>query len=299
MLFLHHYPTSPWGEVIRLAMGLKDLHWQSVDAPVILPKPELQELTGGYARIPVLQIGADIYCDTAMIAEALEVHAPTPTLFPAGDDTRALAATAQGPTFFAAIGAAFEGLSPEGLDDFWADRESRFGMKREALLAMAPALNQAFEAHLDGLDARLADGRPWLEGDAAGHADLAHYQLLWFQDMMGAGAPRFTADRRHLLAWMRRVATIGHGHPHHVEATAALRAAAEAEPAPIDPSVDPASGFSLGDRVAVSQTGCNDPAVAGELLWLDSSRIVVRRKGNGLGTTHVHFPRAGQELARA
>jgi hypothetical protein len=32
----------------------------------------------------VLQIGADVYCDTRRIAQRLEEYAPEPTLFPPG-----------------------------------------------------------------------------------------------------------------------------------------------------------------------------------------------------------------------
>ncbi|CAF0793916.1 unnamed protein product [Adineta ricciae] len=62
-LILHHYESSPFGEKIRLALGLKNLHWRSVINSVVPPRPFLTPLTGGYRRIPVLQIGADIYCD--------------------------------------------------------------------------------------------------------------------------------------------------------------------------------------------------------------------------------------------
>jgi len=52
-LILHHYPTSPFAEKIRLIFGYKKLAWQSVIIPRIMPKPELTALTGGYRRTPV------------------------------------------------------------------------------------------------------------------------------------------------------------------------------------------------------------------------------------------------------
>ena len=71
-LILHHYELSPFGTAMRLALGLKGLSWKSVEAPLVSPKPDLSALTGGYERIPVMQIGADIYCDTARSTAALE-----------------------------------------------------------------------------------------------------------------------------------------------------------------------------------------------------------------------------------
>jgi len=71
-LILHHYPQSPFAEKARLMLGLKGLSWHSVLIPPVMPKPDLIALTGGYRRTPVLQVGADIYCDTALIARRLE-----------------------------------------------------------------------------------------------------------------------------------------------------------------------------------------------------------------------------------
>ena len=63
-LILHNYDFSNYAEKARLALGYKGLSWRSVTIPPVAPKPELTPLTGGYRRTPVLQIGADIYCDT-------------------------------------------------------------------------------------------------------------------------------------------------------------------------------------------------------------------------------------------
>ena len=43
-------------------------------------------LTGGYRKTPVLQVGADIYCDTALIARRLEAEKAAPALFPEGQE---------------------------------------------------------------------------------------------------------------------------------------------------------------------------------------------------------------------
>ena len=59
---------------------MKGLEWHACTQPVIMPKPELVALTGGFRRIPVMQIGADIYCDTQMIARELERRYPIPSI---------------------------------------------------------------------------------------------------------------------------------------------------------------------------------------------------------------------------
>ena len=137
-LILHHYPTSPFAEKIRLILGSKALHWSSVLIPLIMPKPDVIALTGGYRRTPILQIGADIYCDTALIADVIEEHSPQPTLYPSGigGASRILAQWADSTLFWTAIpytmqpeGLAklFEGVPPEGIKAFGDDRAAVLG----------------------------------------------------------------------------------------------------------------------------------------------------------------------------
>ena len=116
-LILHHHDPSPFAEKIRLVFGLKGLEWSSVQVPMIMPKPDLTALTGGYRKAPVLQIGADIYCDTSLIARELEARFPEPSLFPAGHIGAGLTHSAAGAT---------KPSSSRALDCRWArTRKSR------------------------------------------------------------------------------------------------------------------------------------------------------------------------------
>ena len=53
-----------------------DAVWRSVTVPMVAPKPDLTALTGGYRKVPVMQIGADVYCDTRLIAEVIDEQLP-------------------------------------------------------------------------------------------------------------------------------------------------------------------------------------------------------------------------------
>src|SRR5690606_34772850 len=81
-IVLHNYAFSPFSEKIRTTLGLKRIAWRSVAVAPLPPRPLLAALTGGYRRIPVLQIGADIYCATHPILPALERLQPEPSLYP-------------------------------------------------------------------------------------------------------------------------------------------------------------------------------------------------------------------------
>ena len=89
-LILHHYAASPFSEKVRLVLGMKDMHWRSVTVPNMLPKPDVVALTGGYRRTPFMQIGADIYCDSALMCRLIDRLVPGPPLYP--ESTHGLAA---------------------------------------------------------------------------------------------------------------------------------------------------------------------------------------------------------------
>ena len=61
--------------------GLKGLACVVI-VPVMLLKPDVVALTGGYRRTPFLQIGADVYCDSALMCRVIDRIAPQPLLYP-------------------------------------------------------------------------------------------------------------------------------------------------------------------------------------------------------------------------
>lgn len=297
MPILHHYPASPFAELVRLAMGLKQLEWQSVIIPNIMPKPDLVELTGGYGRTPVLQIGADIYCDTAAILMALEHLKPEPSLYPAplGALHKVMASWAGGPQFLAHVGAAM-GTLPDGAlpDAFYTDRKARFGFDMAGLARAEPHLKSQALTAAHWLDATLADGRDFIGGDAAGHADLAFYSNIWLVRSVPTSAATVAEIMAlpALAAWFGRVAAIGHGVRHDISGSEAIEIAAEASPADLDGQIG--DGFAPGAMVKVRTDGSHDEPVAGRLVQLDPTGITVLRSGDRCGEVAVHFPRLGQ-----
>ena len=71
-LILHQYASSPFSEKVRCLLGYKKASYQTVEIPVIMPKPDLMALTGGYRKTPVMQVGADVYCDSALICRLID-----------------------------------------------------------------------------------------------------------------------------------------------------------------------------------------------------------------------------------
>ena len=301
-IVLHHYDISPYSEKIRLGLGLKGLAWASVEVSVIMPKPNLTALTGGYRKAPVLQIGADIYCDSQLIMRELERRYPTPSFYPAGHGAAdALAWWAEKTTFSPAAGILFA-KRPDALPEGFLEDRAKFSgrdIDPIAMMAAVPNLLDQLRAHFDWLDQMLADERSFLQGSAAGLADLAAYHPVWFlrRNFGSAAAPLDGFPR--LLTWAERIAAIGHGRRSQMSTQQALDAARDATSiarATIDPQ-DPI-GRKPGQTVTVTPDDTGRDPVVGELVASDVHEIVIRRSDREIGEVCVHFPRAGLWLHR-
>jgi glutathione S-transferase len=296
-IILHHYDTSPYAEKVRTGLGLKGLAWASVELPVIMPKPNLTALTGGYRKTPVLQIGADIYCDSQLIMRELERRYPTPSFYPAGRGAAdALAWWAEKTMFLPAVSIAFA-KRPEVLPKgFLEDRAKFSGRNIDPVVMLAAVPNQLdqLRAHFDWLDQTLADGRSFLQGRAVGLSDLAAYHPVWYlrQNFGSAAAPLDGFPS--LLSWAERVAAIGHGRRSSMTSEQALdvaRTATSIAKASTD-AKDPI-GRKPGQVVSVTPDDTGRDPVIGELVTSGIDEIVIRRRDPAIGEVCVHFPRAG------
>ena len=305
-LILHHYPTSPFAEKIRLILGYKQLAWKSVFIPMIMPKPDLTALTGGYRKTPVLQIGADIYCDTALICDVLEHLAPTPTIYPDAvkGAARIVAQWADSALFTAAmaynfqpagVAQVFAGAPAEGVQAFVADRTAMRG--GAARMASADATG-TYKSYLRRI-ANMLHGQDFLFGEQPGVADFAVYHPLWFtHERTPALAGIFDATPE-IQAWMARMQAIGHGTAGKCSAEEALQVARNSTPATEAGDVfQDEHGIALGSRVLVAADNFGLEPTEGELISATRTRYTLRRTDDRAGTVHVHFPRVGFTLKK-
>ena len=292
-IILHHYDLSPYAEKIRLALGRKSLAWRSVATPMVMPKPDHVELTGGYRRVPVLQIGADVYCDTHCIARTLDRLFPDPPLSPPGQETleHALSRWAE-TTFMMAVLALF-GIGGAFPEEFVEDRRKTMvppGMDLAQTARILPTKLLQIRANLDRLERHLGDGRAFLLGAAPSLADLSAFHPLMLLQMHPRTAALLDPLRR-VPAWAWRVRAIGHGRPSPLAAADAIAIARAASPAACEGEPVLPDGMRPGDRVVVLAEEYGSGAVAGTLEPSALHEIAIRRKGERVGDVVVHFPR--------
>lgn len=307
-LIVHHFITSPFSEKLRLVLGYKRLEWQSVIVPSIMPKPDVVALTGGYRRTPLLQIGADIYCDTALICDVLEQLQPTPSLYPApvAGLSRLLAQWADSILFWAAVTGPrnpdrMYGGTPEAAAAFGEDRKAMFGAM--ALLP-SPDAAAACKCYMQCL-ADMLSHQPFLLGAQPCIADFAAYHPLWLTRIRSPAHADILQPTPALMHWMDRIEAVGHGKlQKEIDSSQAIAIAASTEPLPVSQGSLPNESFAdehaiaLGSRVSVTAASFGTEASEGELVAATRTHYSLRRTDPRAGTVHVHFPRVGYVLKR-
>ncbi len=301
-LILHHYELSPFSEKIRTVFGLKNIQWHSVEVEAMPPRPLLSGLTGGYRRIPVLQVGADIYCDTNTILPAIDRLYPSPSLYPAGSE-----GVAQGlgfawerqmwiPTIGILVHFIGEHLPPEFIKD---RKEGYLGIdiSKDAMAPQFAAHVEFVRAQLGWLrDALLA--RPFLFGDEPSVADLACWQTLFLLRKNCPPEVENLLDLEVLTPWYERIVAYGHGKASAMTPQDAFEVARTSAPAPVThvrPDADP-GGIRAGTRVSVTPDDNARVAVSGILVAADTHEIIISDDSGDAGELHIHFPRLGFDV---
>ena len=292
-LILHHYEMSPYAEKTRLALGLKGLPWRSVITPMVMPKPDHVELTGGYRRVPVLQIGADVYCDTHLIARVLDRVKLAPPLAPPGLETVEHAFSRWSETSFMMVVLAYFGIGGVFPEEFVEDRRKTMvppGVNLDGTRAILGTKLVQLRANLDRLERQLADRRAFMLGDEACGADLSAFHPLMFLSRHPRTAALLEPCPR-VREWMARVRAIGHGKREEIDSAQAIAAARDASPAAFTGEPVLPDGIALGTPVVVVPDEYGSGNVAGTLAPSGLHEIAVRRETERTGEVVVHFPR--------
>lgn len=304
----HHYPQSPVAEKVRVVLGIKSLDWYSVEIPRLPPKPDLMPLTGGYRRTPVMQIGADIYCDSQCIIQELENRFPVPSVH--GREYEGSQAGGQaglewgisrwmaGPMFTHGITVVLG--AAESLPAGFAEDRGRlyFGPSFDLTQVQTEVAHSV--AQLNGqfawFEETLSRGQSFIMGNNPGLIDALAYHLVWFLRGRWSDGPLFFARFPALCEWEKRVREIGHGRSTEIDSAEALTIAANAVPQTQE-GVGPTESLSPADLVDVQPEGDGgDPIVRGAVVVLNRSRIAIARTDERVGDVVVHFPRIGYRV---
>lgn len=311
-LVLHHYPSSPFSEKVRLILGFKQLPWKSVIVPSTMPKPDVIALTGGYRKTPFLQIGSHIYCDTALICDVLDRLQPEPPLYPVVHKglTRVVAQWADERLFWAAMSYNFHPRGAEqifggGAPGQWGAVAKAFGEDRARMRVAVPRVpvpdaTAAYRSYLRRLSSMLED-QAFLLGQTPCLADFAAYHPLWFTRTQASVMADILQATPTVLEWMDRLAAIGHGPMERCTAEEAIALCATAPQTGsllTEEMFQDEHGIALGSRVSIASDSFGPEPTTGELVAATRMHYTLRRVDSRAGVVHVHFPRIGYVLKK-
>ncbi len=299
-IILYHYALSPFSEKIRAMLGYTGMSWESVTVREMPPRPQLDQLAGGYRRIPVAQIGADIFCDSKTIAAeiagtsgkanlALETCDREVQEFADRLDSEfflACAVTAFGKTIVKKL---FNTLSLLDVGRFMWDRIS-MGRKSSLQQMSGKQANTVAREHLERMEKMLRGD--FLFGDQPNIADFCAYHGLWFiQDVAELD---FIRNFPSVLAWMERIKAFGHGTRTEISAERAIDIATgqQARPLPTDNRDEEL----MGQPASISPSDYGKDPVKGVLVASSAQSWILQRRVNGSSPVHVHFPKQGFAL---
>ena len=304
-LILHQYAASPFSEKVRCLLGYKQQDYHMVEIPVIMPKPDLMALTGGYRKTPVLQIGADIFCDTAAICRVIDHLFPDNSIYPESEDALLTAAAHWTDTFLfkLAVAVAFQPKAvanselfsdQEAAAAFMADRAALSEGSNELSVDLRIAQSH-WSLYMRRLDNQLKAAH-FIGGDQPNIVDFSTYHCCWFvynNDSLKSELDQFQA----LAEWMVRMASFGQGNSELMAGEDAVGVAKDSVIAPGSGDTYLAEGEPApGETVDIMPIDYGFQPTRGELMGSSIDEFVLKRVDERAGEVAVHFPRIGFQI---
>ena len=298
-LILHQYDISPFSQKAQKMMGLKELSWQSVEMPMIAPKPDVEALTGGYRGTPVLQIGRDVFIDNWMIARALDEFDASGPAINAQGSLREAALYAWGERLFTPLLlAALAAYQSEWDADFLADRKRVFpDVDFDTLDVSDPDRRSQVRAYLGTVEAQLGLDQDFLGGAQADSCDIHVWGMVWMiHSALPALMPIVETFPR-LTDWYERVSALGTGDREDVKIDVAWQSLKDgpARPLPDTPDQEPLAPW-VGEVVDIAAGSADRGSASGRLLAVDHEQVVLGVEPISGEAAQVWFPRFGYHL---
>ena len=298
-LILHQYDISPFSQKAQKMMGLKGLSWQSVEMPMIAPKPDVEALTGGYRGTPVLQIGRDVFIDNWMIARALDEFDSNGPAINAQGGLREAALYAWGERLFTPLlHAALAAYQSEWDADFLADRKQVFpDVDFDALEVSDPDRRSQVRAYLGTVESQLGLGQDFLGGVQADGWDIHVWGMVWMIHSALPALMPIVGTLPRLTDWYERMSALGTGDREDAEIDVAWQALKDgpARSLPKTSAQEPLAQW-VGEVVDISAGSADRGSASGRLLAVDQEQVVLGVEPISGESAQVWFPRFGYHL---
>jgi len=193
------------------------------------------------------------------------------------------------------------GDAPEAFVKAFVEDRKAMRVGGTGLRTPLPEATSTLHVFLAQLQRQLATGEHiFLFGEQPTVADFSVYHCLWFIRRATAVAGILDAHPE-VVAWMHRVAALGHSQAQPMTSTEALDIARAATPRALietDAAFDDSEGLSKGTRVTVAAVDYGVDPVEGELVVSTRDTVGVLREDPRVGQVVVHFPRVGYAVRK-
>lgn len=300
-IILHHYDLSPFSEKIRSIFGYTGMSWLSVNVREWPPRELLAPLTSNYRKIPVAQIGSDIFCDTRAITAEISRLTDRPELSVEDCPTEVslFLQKVELEIFIAMIrcSASFKlqkkVLKQMSFIDLIRLLWDRIKLSRDMAFDVGSRQDarKLVEMHLSNLEFRLNNSE-FLFGDIVNIADFSAYHSLWF--MYEQGEKQFVNKFSGVVSWYEKIKGFGMGQPEEIKPKDALDIANHSEPREI--KVKHKQDELIGKRVQITPNDYLRLPVVGQLVGSTPTSWIVARNTLEAGVLHLHFPKQGFDI---
>lgn len=291
---------SPFSQKVRAMLGYTGTQWRSVVVDELPPRKELNYLTGGYRRVPVAQVGSDIFCDSNLICDEIATFTKHPELsilnvsWEDSEFIHHLETT----IFYAVASCAAtpkESLKvvlqkgPLQAAKLMIDR-TRLALEAEVRVAEVREYKNTLLEHYDDLENRLSE--PFLGGKKPSIIDFSAYLGTWFVcDWLGTDA---LEKHPSCAAWHNRMRTYGIGDHEKMTSSEALMIARNQSPRLIPK--DARADIRVGKMVNISPADYGIQPITGTLAGVTQDRWILAQGNERTGRMHVHFPSDGYSI---
>ena len=286
-----------------LLLGYLNQSYLSFIAPKGIPRPIEEELVGEYSRrIPILQIGADLYCDSQLIMKVLAKKNESDHLFnyPSFEEASNWIEKIEihgNTSIFGSIKplelicAYFKNMPPNHAWKFITDR-AKLGKTVKLPNADLPheqKVNIA-QTYLKEVDKQLSQQAFFLTNKMPTSVDFTAFTMIYYLDTINK--LKLAQGLPNLHRWYQRMSTMGTGSFKEISGKECLHIARDTSPMPIDSQY--LNSSRIGQEITFTNKGFMaqmNSGVKGVVVGENNNVIILRRESPQVGVVHVHFPK--------
>jgi glutathione S-transferase len=294
-MILHHYPLSPYSEKIRAMSAYAELEWSSCLTSEAPPRGKLDLLSGGYGRIPIVQWGSDIYCDSNLIADEISRLTKKPALANLKLKKESLSQRQwlESKLFFACINRSFSFAllcriaKDKGVINLLKFLKDRIAMGAKASISTgspksAPRYIKQGIADIENI---LGDN-DYMGGTEPNILDFSAYHSFWFLQVVGEknDLQKYSIA----YAWFTRMLKFRAAPNKEIGIEEALSIAKSSKPKKLIKKY--LNDHRIGSQIVITPNDYRQIPVTGVLVGADDQRWIIRRESEATGELHLHFP---------